>query len=687
MAPPLIQAFAKVFRSKKLPGLNLISFWVIALVLSIILAESIDFFWKWHLDRESKMEKLERIVVWTFAGGDPGVMKENQITEFTQAMIQQIGFNDNDGSDTIFLKNADSLQHGFSPHPAKLFDKVRVVSNAVSYSKQDTAKRKQDLDPIESVVFQAFKKQISEVINSPNSHGRDNQHYEKYLASLLNISNERIVVPWIYVSSLDGAIALYPASNVIAGTEWEIRNRPWFRVARKISPNSAELIPAYVDVLSKVSKQVRTYVHKFTYKNKEFVLAIDFHMPIDYVDTPLTTRQIASSILINATYPPSIRQFVLIILFLGGFNLIKKINTRETEVFAFGVDKQRQVFGRLRKKTVYRNSQSKSLTTGQQILVGLGKAFNVQLVVQQEDRDNTSREAEIERSENIRGEEFWDVYLEIDQRWSIFWIQFAYSRSPWLGQIQVNYFDDELPVASWVKEGPSRFKQNHDNIIKFLRYHTDIFGNDDFRVPINAVLNPIRPAPRVPDRLNRISVIADRSKSLAIRQCRVLRVNISIGTLDELYTNSSTLKAVMAAAYFEKSLNEDRIEFLSKGNTIRRVILFSDDSKYLNLNEIGRKSVQALKNVYSNPARTIVKATLNEEHVNRVYDFVIFDSACVFVVHHVFDKSNYDALSGENSSPEPEYQLEGYFSWRKSDLKYYEDLFDELVAQNKGLPF
>jgi hypothetical protein len=67
-----------------------------------------------------------------------------------------------------------------------------------------------------------------------------------------------------------------------------------------------------------------------------------------------------------------------------------------------------------------------------------------------------------------------------------------------------------------------------------------------------------------------------------------------------------------------------------------------------------------------------------------VYDFAILNDRLLIVTHHVSEASVIDVASGKESKPR--YRVDGYLSWRKSDLEFYRELFEELAEKSTAMP-
>jgi hypothetical protein len=54
------------------------------------------------------------------------------------------------------------------------------------------------------------------------------------------------------------------------------------------------------------------------------------------------------------------------------------------------------------------------------------------------------------------------------------------------------------------------------------------------------------------------------------------------------------------------------------------------------------------------------------------------------VTHYVSEASVIDVASGKETKPR--YRVDGYLSWRKSDIEFYRELFEDLGKKSTAMP-
>jgi hypothetical protein len=531
------------------------------------------------------------------------------------------------------------------------------------------------------------------------SKSDERAHTERTLARALGISDTvdgPFDIPWIYVASFpSGAIAVFPGTTVIKGPTWETKSRPWYmaafcgesQLASKGLRDSDLLTVTYLDVLAKKPILVRTYLYKFETgqpKSGQFVIGIDFHRKdgwpsrqatvwrTDLAAIPLTTKIVIA--------------LGLSAIFLA---MVRWTSTNHSRLFVFErlPESKYGMIDLKRTIQLHRHSQTSSES---KLGVNVGQYATAGVTAKEEEGQGVNVETSFEELLGLsRGVEWWRVSQDRRTSWRLFWLRFESVNRTNVGQIQVIYGKSILPQADWTAFDDRIFSEpdanrHRERLPVILKQNADSWDGGYFEISNISTHAPSWPyVDRIPDW---VRSVVRAEEVFAVRQGRAY-VTLSSTRLDELYSKAD-VKAVILASYFERLLKHGKTEFLLRGRTIYRLISFPDAGAKLSLAGSAHASYVSLLNSYSPIcSRTLARVNGSIDVEGRapqpVYDFAILDDQMLVVTHTVMEASLIDVASGREEKPT--YRVEGYISWRKSDLEFYRVLFEELARHSVSL--
>jgi hypothetical protein len=681
-----------IFKSKS-GNLNLFSYLIISALFSIIISLLCYSLLELYKERQIKIKKLADKTSWIYSDKIPEIINNvRYLNEFSSELVekikQEISNPTNENLQKVkvikaadFSRNTDFRLFGINS--------IVVDPTKITYSKKEN----RDLTENELRVFNSFGVFLSEITPTRFSFKSDSLHVERFLPKLLNqegkTDDTEFVIPWIYIASRAGAIALLPGSDVINEKEWDATARPWYRASLGYETRLAsgpvfrddQLTATYLDVLAKRPILVRTYLYEFSIKDENFVVGIDLHIPFNS-ESLLGSENLDYYEFLTSSFK-NINDLTILHYVFFGIALLILIGLRKVTLIqatSISFIKKEHLYGNLNTTQVYNLDQSRSESDTTASRVGLNFwPFSITRSRDISNENNIKDTLQIIAKNSFRGFELWIVTLNVKTIWHVFWIRFENFEIRRLGQARLFYTRDVLPIAQW-----KSFTQNLESIdnlgnvrariLKIISRNAD-FAKDNFDLSLDSLDNIVSNVPKIPQELR--GAVESPDHFFSVRQLR-LYVKLTTDQLNRLYSNAR-LKAVMTSGYFEQILNEDQTEFLSTGVTINRIIVFKNEKDQLNLNDKGKESLTDLENSYTGNSRSLRRANgvMDDNSLIPVYDFAVLNDVYVFVAHFISQSNVYDTATGK--AGKVNYSIEGYLSWRYSDVAFYKDLFDQMV--------
>jgi len=575
-----------------------------------------------------------------------------------------------------------------------MFDKgeIQVFPTCVTFVPGRTGQ----LSPAEKEVFQNFAIYATSSFKNFNGSADEITHMERRLSRVVglggSVNTTPFDVPWLYVASEDGAIAVFPGTTVIAEDRWQTESRPWFMAAFKGETELAyngvrdsDLLTAtYLDILAKTPTLVRTYLCKFSITKpqpKQFVIGIDLHRrALESIDG-LSTAAVSPAPWFHtgrATLALAFSALFFLMIRLASAVSARNFVFRRMEGAIYGmVDvKETTLFGTDNRRTRSRKFE----------LSG-GKHAEVSFEESKELKQSLRVENSAERSRSMRrGIEHWTVSHEIRTTWNLFWLHFESVARTRVGQIELTYTSAILPDAHWhdIDEqafSDSDIKRNEERLPFVLQRNADCCDGKFFELPYSSIDGAASlHASGIPET---VRTVVNSQELLAVRQRRAY-VTLDGARLDELYSKSD-VKAIIQLSYFERLLKHGQIDFLLRGRTIHRLVSFPDQTTDIDLTGTARATYDGLLASYSLVSSRIIRrvdASIDVEGTEPqpVYDFALLNDQLLIVSHYVSESSVIDVASGKETKPQ--YRVDGYVSWRKSDLEFYRELFEKLARES-----
>jgi hypothetical protein len=687
------------FRSRNSGHLNSFSYWLCVLILSVFLSVIIGALSQVWVAEQTWLHQASEYSNWIYAS-PPSPLKAytEQFENKRDELINRVIYKDN----ALIRRNdrlisANDIKKGLNAPSGQIGGMFGKTDTPV-YPSCATFSAKGQYTEEEKLIFGNFAEYVTGLYESHK--GSDPTHIERDLASALGFSENKpntatFDVPWLYVASDKGAIAVFPGTTVIADEGWDTTSRPWFRAALRGETNLTAkglfendvLSVTYLDVLAKSPMLVRTYMHKFKSKTQEFVIAIDLKLRHEDVSgvTPtfFNTKPDYYKIFVDALLPRKLHlgHYITFGLSVLLFLIIRWISAVRNSRLTF--KRIKSLLGKIKIDDALKLQREEQITKEEKLGIDIQKYIYGKSERGQTETDALINYTNVEKTRgNLRGFELWDVFLSTSAKWRILWVRFESSKSIYVGTISLAYNNEVLPEVGWTLFNKLAFSKSEETVLcdklpAILKHNADLFaGSFDIPYRINDFSSFLNP-PEVPDW---VPVVVDTKELLAIRQRRAY-VKLSSEQLDELYTKSD-VKAVMTSGYFEHLLNNEQIDFLLKGRTISRIISFPDHTAPLNLTDKTQVLLKDLKDRYASASSRSLKRVdipiSNESILLPVYDFVILNDSSVIVAHSISQATGIDNVTGKRTKST--YYVEGYMSWRPSDIKFYCDLFDQLAV-------
>lgn len=706
------------FRSRQSDHLNSLSYWLCILLFSALLSLIFSALWRVHVAEQSRLRSASEDSDWL--GDAPLKALEPHRKTFLERrenLINRVRYGDqSQGISDSPIRPAENIKNsdGSPPATGYMFGNpdIRVYPSFATFSPKG---KRGGLTEEEKAVFNNFAKFVTSLYDSQKD--KDVNHIERSLAAALGLSDPNagdtsLDVPWIYVASEEGAIALFPGATVIEEPSWETTSRPWFRAAlggdsqlfKKGLLEEDLLTVTYLDVLAKRPMLVRTYMYKFHFAventttglktpGQEFVVCIDIFRDRKLAGVRPSSAGMAADE--SATFIKALaarpRQFGLIHYATFGlsvlfFMALRWISTNQNSTLTF--TRIKGLAGKINVENGLKMQNDELMMKENKLSIGIGKYTLGQAQRSNQEKTHVAVHTSVEKSRtNLRGCELWDVSQNVSGTWSIFGIRFESTKMTHVGTIKLVYTSEVLPEADWAFFNHLAFSETEaTNLLaklpKLLERNADLCEGS---LTIPAQRTNVPTFLRAPDVPDWVRSVVNAEELLAARQRRAY-VRLTSERLGELYSHAD-VKAVMTSGYFEELLNHGHVDFLLKGKTISRIIALPDEAAELSLNDEAWKVLADLMGSYlpasARRLQCVAAPISNQVEPSPVYDFAILDDSCVIVAHFISKATGIDGPSGKQTKST--YVVEGYMSWRPADIEFYRDLFSQLAGQAKAL--
>jgi len=707
------------FRSRKSEGhLSSLSYWLCVLLMSAALSLVLGALWQAYTAERTRLRRASEQLDWL--EGAPLKSLEPYRDPFLKqrnGLINRVRYGDQSpgGGDLVLRPAADVRNRdGSSPGPSSMFGNpdVMVYPSFATFSLEKGGK---ELSQAEKAVFNNFARAITSLYKQHNEH--DGGHVERSLTAAFGLDGSDagaspFDVPWVYVASDTGAVAVFPGTHMIGTPDWRTTQRTWFRAAlggdaqlfTKGFMAEDLLTTAYLDVLVKRPMQIRTYMYKFEFKPKsarhgagnasqEFVVCIDIFRNEQSAGAAAPAAAAPNDlgmVFVKVATPSQALGLVHYVTFglsLLFFLALRWISTTRTAELNF--ERTRSIVGRLHAEDGLRTQNDELTTHEKRVGVEFGGRHTVGKVERSaQEKKNVAAHTSVEKSRvDLRGCELWEISQDVSSSWGVFGIRFRGDRSTYVGTIRLSYTSEVLPEAKWVSFNASAFPEAraaelHDNLPKLLTRNADQCEGS-LKVPErDADFSAFLHVPNLPDWVR--SVVTPK-ELLAVRQRRAY-VKLTSERVSQLYAKAN-VKAVMASGYFEELLNHGHFEFLLTGKTVSRLISLPDEAAELNLHDGAWGTLSELMGTCfpggARQLRRVSRPIGNQSEPSPVYDFAILDDEFVIVAQSISKLAGIDCTSGKPTTST--YVIEGYVSWRTADVEFYRGLFAELAEQAKAL--
>jgi hypothetical protein len=704
------------FRSRQSDHLNALSYWLCVLLFSALLSLIFSALWRVHVAEQSRLRRASEDSDWL---GDAPLKSldahRKTFLEKREELINRVRYGDQSPSIVAFpLRPAADIRErdGSLPTPGSMFGNpdVRVYPSFATFSPKD---KSEGLTNAEKAVFDNFAKFVTS--HYAGQKDKDPSHIERTLAAALGLSDPNagtapLDVPWIYVASKEGAIAVFPGTTVINESSWDTTSRPWFRAAlggdsqlfKKGLLEEDLLTVTYLDVLAKRPMLVRTYMYKFQFAvenattgvkgpAQEFVICIDIFRDRGLAGVTPSSAGVAAgedTTFVKALLPG---QFGLVHYVTFGLSVLFFISLRwisTSRNSKLTLTRARELVGKVNVEDGLRIQHDELMMKENKIGIGVEKYALGKAERSKQDKNNIMMHTSVEKSRtDLRGCELWEVSQNISETWGIFGIRFESVSIIHVGIIRLIYTSEVLPEADWRFFNHLAFSETEaanlrTKLPKLLERNADLCEGS-LSIPDQSSDAPtLLRAPDVPDW---VRSVVNAKELLAVRQRRAY-VRLNSERLGELYSKAD-VKAVMTSGYFEELLNHGHVDFLLKGKTISRIIALPGETAELNLSDEAWKVLADLMGSYlpasARRLQRVGAPISNQSEPSPVYDFVILDDSCVIVAHFISKAIGIDGASGKHTKPT--YVVEGYMSWRSADIEFYRGLFSQLAGQAKAL--
>jgi hypothetical protein len=449
------------------------------------------------------------------------------------------------------------------------------------------------------------------------------------------------------------------------------------------------LTATYLDILAKTPTLVRTYLCKFSVTKPEpeqFVIGIDLHRRVLE-----STGELGSADLRSVPWFRPGRVILAMALSALFFFVVRWTSTASARNFSFR-RMEGAIYGMVDVKETTVFGADNQRTRARKFELRGGKYAEVQFEESEESKEGLRVENVAEKSRIVRrGVERWVVSHDNLTTWNLFWLRFESIAKTRIGQIELTYTSAILPDAHWHDIDDQAFsdsetKRNEARLPFILQRNADCCDGKSFEVPYASIDGATSlHSSGIPEA---VRAVVNSQELLAVRQRRAY-VTLDGARLDELYSKSD-VKAVIQLSYLERLLKHGQIDFLLRGKTIHRLVSFPDPAADIDLAAAAaRAAYDSLLASYSPVSSRLVKRVNTSIDVEGtepqpVYDFALLNDQLLIVSHYVSESSIIDVASGKETKPQ--YRVDGYVSWRKSDLEFYRELFEKLAKESTSMP-
>jgi hypothetical protein len=576
------------------------------------------------------------------------------------------------------------------------FGEVPVFPKCVTFARGQERKLSTEEDRTESYVFNNFASYIVPEFAKQPRQDSDPNHTEHTLATTLGLSDDAtgssFDVPWVYVSSQSGSIAVFPGTTVIADSSWKASSRPWWQetFGGQLHLGSDGLwqvgdrvTVTYLDILTNTPIHVRTYLRKFKRGPEEFVVAIDlYHRD----DQPLRALGFLG---IDIARPSlQLRLGFTLTISVIFFALVRWVAPPAHQRFIF--ERGRSIYGNLTAQRLldFLNEDEAKAARGWKI--SLGKDINAKVEAERQQRQAALSELRLSGSVMCRGFEKWVVSHQTYRSWRLLG-RFASIAKTDIGEIELTYDSGILPKAEWRPFNDRVFSKRDEEyyekrLLEVLLQNADTCKKRLETPATREELQAFATAAEIPEWV-RTAVLEPQQLS-ATRQRRAY-ITLDDAKLGQLYERANGVRAVILLSYFEHLFHRHQTDFLLKGKTVNRLVCFPTQEAELQIGQDLRLIYDELRT----SSRTLkrVNATIDRDDSPKpVYDFAIIETGVgtedkwLIVTHAVSETKLVDRDSSREGPAT--YRVDCYISWRTSDISFYEAIFADLNGKSEPMP-
>ena len=678
--------------------LNLISYYLLAVIFAIPIYFAADIgFRVWSAVDENAWITGRRPSAFTAAAG-----ADSPFIDFRDDLLSKVqDQNSVQGKAPLFA--AHDLKTGKSgcSQVAQSFHNpdIRVYTDCVTFApaaqKQSAppANATADLDPSDQLVFEHFASFITRsfATTSPES---DASFTERRLARTLKLKSggigpDLLDVPWIYIATAGGAIAVFPGTDVIAD-HWDAQSRPWHAaifpspgipaLSSDVSERGDRLSVTYLDVLAKSSILVRTYLYPFPVGNPKFVLGVDLKRRREALGGGKESHAVDS---LWYTYGWPFRILASLAFAAAGLTVLRWLSGAKSGYFRFvRLPEPKPIYGLIEVKDrvqAYQEFEDQKTTM---VGIGGGDYIWAKHAAESTRKDGGKGETVAERSRPlIRGLEYWNVGQATKTSWRLCGLHFESMSVRHVGRIEVSYtravlpdarFDPPFPSNLFAREGGDDYK---DMLLDLIRKNADLADNDQVELPERVAAS----SAKVPKPPEWIENIVKRQEQVSLQHGRAY-ITLGSGSLQEIYVKADAVRAVILQNYFERLLDHGETDFLMQGRIVQRLVAFPSADADLRLTDKSHRNYEEFLAGYTSPSRILKRVDYpgSFKGMAPVYDFAIINDSLVFVAHRVYETSVIDIATPRRTT---QTWVEGYLSWRHADVQFYLALFHWLAEQ------
>ena len=628
-----MSSFRWWFRSHSTGKLNNAAYWFLALLTALLLSATLSLGWR----AAGRLQQDFALSDWFGPHAQDELASNSHFVEFLRTLNYKVGVRKDDvnPSESPLYPAADIQDNASKCSKAgSMFDKpdVKVFTDCVSYAFSNPNKQ---LSVEERFVFENFAAYVVSQFKDNSVSGEGSKNVQRHLASVLGLSEDAenrddFDVPWIYVASPNGAVAVFPANALIA-RRYDPGSRPWWQavfgaepqLAIPVSGTDSLLTVPYLDVLLSKPILVRTYISKLDVYFRElnttqpFIVCVDLHRRDEQPDNELTV--------LGHRLPATPWKFTLAIasvLSLAFFGMMRWISNTSSDAFVFKRS-AKSVYGIVNVKRTAQASSADQSSTKRTVVLKLffkilGISWEETEKTDEIDDDATRATKELGAR---RGLEWWRVSKIERSYWRLFGLHFESASERHLGTIELSYTHAILPAARWrslntEKNFSEAEAREYEPLNKILELNATGSG-ELLEIPEMTGATRLLPIPvQLPEW---VKSLADAEKLLAPSQQRAY-VILTGAKLGELY-DKCDVRAVILSGYLEWLLKKSQTDFLEKGRTIRRLVSFPDATAEM---DISGQPLQKYQDFLARNILTRVNKAMDIEGIPEPpYDFAI----------------------------------------------------------------